>query len=227
MYACLARRPPFQARSLPEMLRRHREDTAIPVKRLVPEVPLALTQVIDRLLAKSPDDRYPNALVLYRQLQNVEDTVEILPPVSEDPKESDFKLGPASKPLNLPRTRSFGKDVPLGATREVPGPPAAEVTGESEGPDVTQVSADVPRGDGGPAARKARGRRRGATRFTLVKEDELDRFESVETAEESNPLISLQTWVLVISLLAIGFTAWYALQPRSADGLYDRIQADD
>ena len=230
MYACLARRPPFQAASLPQMLRKHREETVIPVKRLAPEVPPAMAQVIDRLLAKSPDDRYPNALVLYRRLQEVEDTVEITPPVSDDPKESDFKLGPASKPLNLPRTRSFGKDIPSGATREsVPASESApdpSATGEMEGPDVTQVSADVPALTEVPPKEKTEaGVGGGPTRFTLVGEDELDRFEAVETAEESNPLISIQTWILAASLLAVGAIVWYTLQPRSADSLFDQVQS--
>jgi serine/threonine-protein kinase len=223
MYACLARRPPFQARSLAEMLRKHREEQPISVKRLVPSVPVPLAQVIDRLLQKSPDDRYPNALVLLRQLRSVEDTVEIIPGVSEDPEESDFELGPASKPRNLPRTRSFGKEIPVGETRDaavgppVPGPP-------SEEPELTCVSEDVPRMAEVPPEQRTR-TEPGATRFTLVKEEELDQFASGDAPEESNPLISIQTWILAASLLAVGFAVWYALQPPSPDGLFSRIQA--
>jgi len=69
LYALLAGKPPFQARSLPEML--HLQRTAIPdsVRRHAPETPAELDQIISHLLEKDPTRRIPNALVLSRRLE--------------------------------------------------------------------------------------------------------------------------------------------------------------
>jgi hypothetical protein len=66
-----------------------------------------------------------------------------------------------------------------------------------------------------PAAPKTGGQ------FTVVPEEELDRADHGE--EEPAPLVSLHTWILAVSLLAVGLGAWYMLQPPTADALYERI----
>ena len=61
-----------------------------------------------------------------------------------------------------------------------------------------------------------------SSHFTVVPEEELDRIEPEEPLPRA--LISLQTWVLAIGLVAIGLAAWYLLRPLSADALYTRIK---
>jgi eukaryotic-like serine/threonine-protein kinase len=69
MYALLAGRPPFQAKSLPEMLQLQRFAEPEPVRRYAPRAPEQLEYCIGQLLKKNPNDRFPNTLVLSRHLE--------------------------------------------------------------------------------------------------------------------------------------------------------------
>lgn len=69
MYALLAGRPPFRAKTLPEMLQLQRFASPEPVGRYAPDTPGQLEGVISQLLSKDPADRFPNTAVLARHLQ--------------------------------------------------------------------------------------------------------------------------------------------------------------
>src|SRR5690349_20908351 len=69
MYALLTGRPPFRAKTLPEMLQLQRFAEPEPVSRYAPETPKQLEGVIAQLLAKDPAARFPNTQVLARHLQ--------------------------------------------------------------------------------------------------------------------------------------------------------------
>jgi serine/threonine-protein kinase len=67
MYALLAGRPPFRAKSLPQMLQLQRFAKPEPVRRYAPDTPEQLERVIMQLLSKNPSERYPNTQVICRQ----------------------------------------------------------------------------------------------------------------------------------------------------------------
>lgn len=69
MYALLAGRPPFRAKTLPEMLQLQRFAQPEPVTRYAANTPKQLEGVIAQLLSKEPADRFPNMAVLARHLQ--------------------------------------------------------------------------------------------------------------------------------------------------------------
>ncbi|MEM1303860.1 MAG: serine/threonine-protein kinase, partial [Planctomycetota bacterium] len=69
MYALLAGRPPFQAKSLPEMLQLQRYADPEPVRRFAPDTPKQLEQAIAQMLHKAPEERFPNTLVLAKHLE--------------------------------------------------------------------------------------------------------------------------------------------------------------
>jgi serine/threonine protein kinase len=68
LYHALAWRPPFDAGSLEELLAAIDAQEPVPLLDLRPDCPPALARVVERLLAKDPDDRYPNAKILLRRL---------------------------------------------------------------------------------------------------------------------------------------------------------------
>ncbi len=68
-FALLARRPPFRARSLAEMLEKHRTATPEPVRRYAPETPTEFEFLIAELLQKDPDKRVANATLVARRLE--------------------------------------------------------------------------------------------------------------------------------------------------------------
>ena len=69
LYALLARRPPFRAKSLAEMLEKQRTARARAGQPLRPDVPAELEQIIAQLLEKDPEKRIANATVLARRLE--------------------------------------------------------------------------------------------------------------------------------------------------------------
>ena len=245
MYALLAGRPPFVAKTLPEMLHKQRYDVPEPIAGLVADIPPDFSDLIAKLLEKNPANRFPNALVLGRHLEallsseNISDEnrsnggpgddgsedddvgFEITPP-SRIPDEHDSEalaatrdIGDGNPPVPVPSGAADGDEF-LPETRataafqafeppEPPGPPepppeeVPAATSSSE-PENTSVSKG---------------------RFTVVPHEELDRVPPER--KETHALISAQTWILAAALIIIGMGTWYALQPPSADALYDRI----
>jgi formylglycine-generating enzyme required for sulfatase activity len=61
LYAMCAGRSPFRADTTVAVLRRVCEDVPRPVREINPEIPQGLVAIIDRLLAKDPDDRFQTA----------------------------------------------------------------------------------------------------------------------------------------------------------------------
>jgi WD40 repeat protein len=64
LYEALAGVPPFEGKTPLAVLRRIADDEHIPIEQLNPEVPDWLADVIDRLLAKYPADRFQSAAEL-------------------------------------------------------------------------------------------------------------------------------------------------------------------
>ncbi|HEX5103497.1 MAG TPA: serine/threonine-protein kinase, partial [Pirellulaceae bacterium] len=61
LYAMCTGRPPFRAETAFATARRVCEDTPRPIREINPEIPDWLVAIIDRLLAKKPDERYQTA----------------------------------------------------------------------------------------------------------------------------------------------------------------------
>jgi serine/threonine protein kinase/WD40 repeat protein len=61
MYAMCTGRSPFRGKTVAAVIRRVCDDTPRPIRGLNPEIPDWLVQIIDRLLAKNPDDRFQTA----------------------------------------------------------------------------------------------------------------------------------------------------------------------
>jgi len=61
LYVIAAGRPPFRANSTVAVLKRVAEDTPRSIREIVPEIPQWLCDIIAKLHAKNPDDRYQSA----------------------------------------------------------------------------------------------------------------------------------------------------------------------
>jgi serine/threonine protein kinase len=68
LYELLTGRPPFQAMTVPEVLRRVREASPVPLRRQRPEIPAALETVVRRCLSRNPADRYADGEALAEAL---------------------------------------------------------------------------------------------------------------------------------------------------------------
>jgi serine/threonine protein kinase/WD40 repeat protein len=140
LYAMAAGRPPFRADSAMAVLKRVCENPHRPIRQLNPDVPDWLEALIDRLLAKNPDDRFQTATevadLLERGLAHVQQPTTVSRPVipvvsSAHAHPLEFDL-PAAKPA--PRSRRRLALAAAFALLAMAGLGASEATG------ITQVS---------------------------------------------------------------------------------------
>ena len=61
LYTMVAGRPPFRANGTLAVLKRVAEDTPRPIREIIPETPQWLCDIIAKLHAKNPDDRFQSA----------------------------------------------------------------------------------------------------------------------------------------------------------------------
>jgi len=83
LYEVLTGQTPFLADNPAEMLMQHLNDDPYNVREKVPECPLALDSLIERMLAKNPDDRPYDALAVHTELTEIlEKAQEVVSEVS-------------------------------------------------------------------------------------------------------------------------------------------------
>lgn len=68
-YRLLSGRTPFEGATTRDILRGHFTEAPKPLASLVPDVPAELARVVHQLLAKKPDERFPNAAALLAALE--------------------------------------------------------------------------------------------------------------------------------------------------------------
>lgn len=71
LYRLLSGRTPFEGATTRDILRGHFLDQPKPLSEFVPELPPALVALVDRLLRKKPDERYPSAKVLLDEIERI------------------------------------------------------------------------------------------------------------------------------------------------------------
>jgi len=103
LYVLLTGKPPFSARSLPEILRKHKSTTPDPIRSVRHDVPDDLTYLIVDLLKIQPEDRPRNALLGAKRLQALlqalvgpPETIKVLPMSPDTPKQHHESVHPPS-----------------------------------------------------------------------------------------------------------------------------------
>ena len=71
-YLMLAGRLPFEATTTPAMLMKHVSETPMPIRAVRPDAPHTLVEILERCLAKRPQDRWDSALQLRDVLRTVQ-----------------------------------------------------------------------------------------------------------------------------------------------------------
>jgi serine/threonine-protein kinase len=90
LYFLLAGRPPFSAESMAATLLRHQNEEVKPVRRLRDDVPKALDDVLLRMVAKAPEDRFASAA----------EVAEALAPFARgEHRPAKLKAAPAAPPV--------------------------------------------------------------------------------------------------------------------------------
>jgi serine/threonine protein kinase len=60
LYYSLAAQPPFPGGSAKEKMQKHRWEDPLPLSTFRPDLPVEFTGIVERLMAKSPADRFPS-----------------------------------------------------------------------------------------------------------------------------------------------------------------------
>jgi serine/threonine-protein kinase len=71
LYTMIAGKPPFEGKSLTELVTRIRQDDPVSLRRFQDELPEEFQDVVERLLAKRPEMRYPAPAHALRALERV------------------------------------------------------------------------------------------------------------------------------------------------------------
>ncbi len=243
LYALLAGRPPFRAKNLPQMLQLQRFAEPEPVRRYAPDAPEQLESVIMQLLAKEPNERFPNMQVLARHLQAM--VMALSRPAADD-----FALSsdpPADRPA-----KGWDHSMLAAQTQAEPvsEPPASSDAGDgsainneptsksdqSSMQDATTLAAEeFQRQQTGRAAvgLSLSGRTSVAQGVKPPPIERPSRFTTVEQEEARRRLHQPRSWPPLLAQLAglaavlasiVGLTL-YVSQPSSADQLYERVTA--
>lgn len=225
MYALLAGRPPFVARSIPEVLHMVRFAQPEPLRRYCTDVPDEVCQIVQQLLDKNPERRMANATVLARRLEATRYGLQIrarTPGHTEADDQFEY-AGPSD--VTVERKEPPASSDLLAPTRLDSRMPQQRVTGTGSGPQVdpfgqTQVTGEPQVEEEAEPAKSDSGVRT-ATHFTTVDETETD-YSDLYGGDPPG-LISTKTWALIAALVVIGLAVWYQYQPPSADNLYTQI----
>lgn len=238
LYCLLASVPPFRAKSLPEMLEKHRSALPEPVIQHSPETPDELNRIVMQLLEKEPEKRIASATLVARRLSAMIHALSVQPDTAErmaieqmaqeaTPEELSPRV-PDGRTATLVSGQSRPDDLSRTRTQTVPA--AKQPAGVPEPKELpgTQATAafqafDVQRPAEGTSSNSPteKPQRPSSGRFVAVSEEELD---ADEPEPQNHALISLHTWFLAASLVTLGLTAWYFLRPPSADALYEEIR---
>jgi predicted Ser/Thr protein kinase len=224
MFALLAGRPPFRAKTMAEMLQLQRFAEPEPVRRYAPQTPEQLDRLVGQLLSKDPAARFPNVLVLSRHMEAMQKALSR--PSKPKPAEEQVELlladthataAPAtdvtlsaseaglerlettdSDVYDAPTLADEGQAPPAGAKAK-PGP---NVAGRSAAVAVPPIAAPVPL--------------KRETRFTTVDE------ERRRAQRQRGEWLALagQLAGLAAALAALAWIGWTLTRPATADDLY-------
>ena len=210
MYALLAGRPPFRAKTLPEMLQLQRFAKPEPVRRYAPQTPMHLEKAIGQMLAKSPADRFPNTVVLARHLEAM--TLALTKPERDDfrvidDEVGDLPTGDDSAPIDMAITQADARQEAEGESIDLPGARSGSAT-EMVRELPTLVAGDDLEEEPDPTEGKS---------FTVVRQ---------EAGDDAQPLWQVAApWAVILLMVAAAAYGGYSwLQPRSADVLYAELQ---
>gem|GEM_PF-328191 len=228
LYALLTGRSPFRASTIPEMLHLQRFAEPVPVRRIAPETPAQLERLILQLLAKDPEDRFPNVMVLGRHMEAMAKALSRSE--SPDTHEPAKEVGKPEPPECPPDGRA-GADRLHEATVALERNPQLSAGVELLPTGVEKVPShlfDAPTvaeppsaaGAGGDAASPSRVPLASSSRFTTVDHEAARR----QTEPTGNRLqLTAQLLAILVALGLLVGVGWWLMRPPTADDLYNQI----
>ena len=227
LFTLLAGRPPFLAKSMPEVVHKVCYEPPQPVRRFNASVPPQLESLIGELLEKDPKKRPPTARALTTRLEAMQhgltESRKILD--SDDARHStDFDYSEPGQTIvpDPPRVHSattrFAVDD---GDSPVAGADSSERTGLPSR-DVTSGGSTAATGSGSPTPKASSEPSNASSTFTTVEEDA--RVALSQPGDQAT-----QRWIIGLMAVAltaiIAFVIWQVVVPPGADAIYDGIQS--
>jgi serine/threonine-protein kinase len=224
MFALLAGRPPFRAKTMPEMLQMQRFAEPEPVRRFAPNTPEQLDRLINQLLSKEPGDRFPNVLVLSRHMEAMQKALSR--PAKQD--ENTATASKTAKPSPNDGTAVFDADATLSPEDLSMTPSETTDSDVYNAPTIADDDAyqlhEPTRAAGGSGSSAATLKPKTAPPATK------SRFTTVEEAERLARQQQAARWTVVVQLVlllttigGLGWLGWKLTRPATADQLYQAI----
>ena len=227
MYALLAGRPPFRAKTMPEMLQLQRFAEPEPVGRLAPDTPKQLERLIAQLLAKDPEGRFPNVLVLGRHMEAMAKALS--QPIHPTPEEErHLSSGGAGADLEVDNYQTRGPEQMAESIDIEPylPPEAKEMPSQLfDAPTLADMSSAASGNRQASSASEASGKsseqQARKDHFTTV--DDSRREPWHEPASGDRLVRGVQLALLLVALGAMVWGGWRLMRPSTADELFDQI----
>ncbi len=229
MYALLAGRPPFQAKSLPEMLQLQRFAEPDPVRRYARDAPAQLELAIAQLLSKDPGDRFPNTLVVARHLEAMRRALsrpsEMDPEKLLESNRSEKLATPGRCSTDLEETKAVSgvdpedvgpEDLDAGMSLELDGSIDLEVISES-----AREAATIGGASESLAADNTAREPKRPKHFTKVTDE-------IKRRPGRLPTLSVLAAgaALIVLVASLGGMVWQLTQPYDVDALYQAIRPE-
>lgn len=202
LYALLAGRPPFQGKSLPEVVHQVRFEPPIPVRRFAPDIPEELEDVIDTLLSKDPQDRIPTPLALSKRLNLIQESMTL------DASHNTAAAG----------ERIVSNATHLSAAEQIAAAETAIVTPEAFQENTTE-HASVPIVEGVSSDTST-----SLNRYTAVDQEYRERLHFDDEPDTSLWEVVGKWGGLVAMFAALAWAFWFFGRPPSADDLFATIE---
>ncbi len=117
MYAMLTGRPPFTGKTLVDVIRKHATARFDMPSLYDSSIPRLLEEVVCKLLAKNPDERYPDAYIVSLRLKEVLKRVEL----AEASDEEGITTGGLRSDSEAPTMMASRSEEAMPETRAAPG----------------------------------------------------------------------------------------------------------
>ena len=202
LYALLAGRPPFQGKTLPEVVHQVRFEPPIPVRRFAPDIPEEFEEVIDTLLCKDPQNRIPTPLALSKRLNFIEESMSL----------SSSHDASASEPM-------VSNTAPWMSSEQIAAAETAMVTPDAFQENTTE-HASVPIVEDASSETPSL-----PNRYTAVDQKYRERLHS-DDESESSIWETAGKWIGLMGMIAaLIWVFWYFSRPPSADKLFATIES--
>lgn len=143
LYQMVSGRPPFRASTTLAVLKRLQEDTPRPIREIIPEAPQWLCDIITKLHAKNPDERYQSAREIADVLANCEMQLKTFGSIKDCSRIPGSTQSPLSKYIKFSTAGVFAAMLLFGVINTLMNKDDAKTEIKITDPTDVEISANL------------------------------------------------------------------------------------